>query len=66
MRTVIELIRKRKPTFYGRSDEFLDDMLVRCRTYSAVFISKKQFEWLCSLAAQAGVTAEEIHAATSR
>ena len=52
LRTTIGMVRKRQQ-FDAKSEEFLDGMLWRAKNYSAVYVTRKQWKWLCDLAAKA-------------
>lgn len=54
LRTTIEMIRAKRK-FNAKSEAFLDSMLWRAKSYSTVYVSEKQWKWLCDLAAQAGI-----------
>jgi hypothetical protein len=54
LRTTIEMIRAKRK-FNAKSEAFLDSMLWRAKSHSTVYVSKKQWKWLCGLAAQAGI-----------
>jgi hypothetical protein len=52
LRTTIGMMRGRQ-RFDAKSEEFLDGMLWRAKNYSAVYVTRKQWKWLCDLAAKA-------------
>ena len=57
LRTTIEMMRGRR-RFDAKSEEFLDGMLWRAKNYSAVYVTRKQWKWLCDLAAKAQLDAD--------
>ena len=57
LRTTIGMMRGRQ-RFDAKSEEFLDGMLWRAKNYSAVYVTRKQWKWLCDLAAKAQLDAD--------